>query len=152
MWKKWSARIRRLTEIEFSRSGSSVPPQEELTAGSRKEDGGRKLWFAVAVLILSLTGLAFFSFRDRILGPPEHIVLSLSGSTSLGDELMPKLAEAFLRDELGAFPRQQASSSVLVVGDTSTLNVHLHTDTPELATAVFAGAGEVSSGRIESLR
>jgi phosphate transport system substrate-binding protein len=102
MWKKWSARIRRLTEIEFSRSGSSVPPQEELTAGSRKEDGGRKLWFAVAVLILSLTGLAFFSFRDRILGPPEHIVLSLSGSTSLGDELMPKLAEAFLRDELGA--------------------------------------------------
>ena len=41
-------------------------------------------------------------------------------------------------------PLEQLGDSVLVVGDTSTLKVHLHTDTPELATAVFAGAGEVS--------
>ncbi len=34
--------------------------------------------------------------------------------------------------------------SVLVVGDASTLKVHLHTDQPELATAVFADAGDVS--------
>jgi DAK2 domain fusion protein YloV len=34
--------------------------------------------------------------------------------------------------------------SVLVVGDSTTLKVHLHTDDPEAATAVFAGAGEVS--------
>jgi uncharacterized protein len=34
--------------------------------------------------------------------------------------------------------------SVLVVGDASTLKVHLHTDEPERATAVFADAGEVS--------
>jgi DAK2 domain fusion protein YloV len=34
--------------------------------------------------------------------------------------------------------------SVLVVGDASTLKVHLHTDQPERATAVFADAGEVS--------
>ena len=33
---------------------------------------------------------------------------------------------------------------MLVVGDETTLKVHLHTDEPELATAVFAGAGEVS--------
>jgi DAK2 domain fusion protein YloV len=41
-------------------------------------------------------------------------------------------------------PLEHLGDSVLVVGDTSTLKVHLHTDTPELATAVFAGAGEVS--------
>ncbi|HEV3045965.1 MAG TPA: DAK2 domain-containing protein [Solirubrobacteraceae bacterium] len=39
---------------------------------------------------------------------------------------------------------EQLGDSVLVVGDASTLKVHLHTDTPELATEVFASAGEVS--------
>ncbi|MFL5855227.1 MAG: DAK2 domain-containing protein [Solirubrobacteraceae bacterium] len=34
--------------------------------------------------------------------------------------------------------------SVLVVGDRMTLKVHVHTDTPERATALFDGAGEVS--------
>jgi DAK2 domain fusion protein YloV len=34
--------------------------------------------------------------------------------------------------------------SVLVVGDAHTLKVHVHTDDPEQAMAVFAGAGEVS--------
>ncbi|WCB93718.1 hypothetical protein DSM104299_02434 [Baekduia alba] len=34
--------------------------------------------------------------------------------------------------------------SVLVVGDDATLKVHVHTDEPEQATHVFAGAGEVS--------
>jgi len=39
---------------------------------------------------------------------------------------------------------EQLGDSVLVVGDASTLKVHLHTDSPELATEVFADAGEVS--------
>ncbi len=39
---------------------------------------------------------------------------------------------------------EQLGDSVLVVGDASTLKVHLHTDEPERATAVFAEAGEVS--------
>jgi DAK2 domain fusion protein YloV len=34
--------------------------------------------------------------------------------------------------------------SVLVVGDETTLKVHLHTDEPERATAIFHGVGEVS--------
>jgi dihydroxyacetone kinase-like predicted kinase len=41
-------------------------------------------------------------------------------------------------------PLEELGDSVLVVGDTTTLKVHLHTDRPELATAVFAGAGQVS--------
>ncbi len=42
--------------------------------------------------------------------------------------------------------------SVLVVGDESTLKVHLHTDEPELATEVFAGAGEVSHLDVADMR
>jgi uncharacterized protein len=41
-------------------------------------------------------------------------------------------------------PLEQLGDSVLVVGDSSTLKVHLHTDDPERATAVFAQAGDVS--------
>jgi DAK2 domain fusion protein YloV len=39
---------------------------------------------------------------------------------------------------------EELGDSVLVVGDTHTLKVHVHTDAPEVATAVFAGVGEVS--------
>jgi len=41
-------------------------------------------------------------------------------------------------------PLEAIGDSVLVVGDAATLKVHVHTDEPERATAVFAGAGEVS--------
>ncbi len=42
-------------------------------------------------------------------------------------------------------PRLEAlGDSVLVVGDSQTLKVHVHTDEPETATALFAGAGTVS--------
>jgi uncharacterized protein len=39
---------------------------------------------------------------------------------------------------------EQIGDSVLVVGDRSTLKVHLHTDEPERATALFSDAGGVS--------
>jgi hypothetical protein len=39
---------------------------------------------------------------------------------------------------------EQLGDSVLVVGDAATLKVHLHTDAPARATALFADAGEVS--------
>ena len=42
--------------------------------------------------------------------------------------------------------------SVLVVGDENTLKVHLHTDEPERATAVFAGVGEVSHLDVADMR
>ena len=41
---------------------------------------------------------------------------------------------------------------MLVVGDETTLKVHLHTDEPELATALFAGAGEVSRLDVADMR
>jgi uncharacterized protein len=42
--------------------------------------------------------------------------------------------------------------SVLVVGDSRTLKVHVHTDEPERATAVFAGTGEVSHLDVADMR
>jgi DAK2 domain fusion protein YloV len=41
-------------------------------------------------------------------------------------------------------PLERLGDSVLVVGDRSTLKIHLHTDEPERATALFTGVGEVS--------
>jgi dihydroxyacetone kinase-like predicted kinase len=42
--------------------------------------------------------------------------------------------------------------SVLVVGDRTTLKVHVHTDDPETAIAVFEGAGEVSRLDVADMR
>jgi uncharacterized protein len=42
--------------------------------------------------------------------------------------------------------------SVLVVGDHTTLKVHVHTDDPETAIAVFAGGGEVSRLDVADMR
>jgi DAK2 domain fusion protein YloV len=47
---------------------------------------------------------------------------------------------------------EELGDSVLVVGDASTLKVHLHTDSPELATEVFASAGEVSHLDVADMR
>src|SRR5918999_2296959 len=41
-------------------------------------------------------------------------------------------------------PLERLGDSVLVVGDSHTLKVHLHTDEPERATRLFEGAGDVS--------
>ncbi|HEV7162632.1 MAG TPA: DAK2 domain-containing protein [Solirubrobacteraceae bacterium] len=49
-------------------------------------------------------------------------------------------------------PLEELGDSVLVVGDASTLKVHLHTDKPERATAVFAEAGEVSHLDVADMR
>jgi fatty acid kinase len=42
--------------------------------------------------------------------------------------------------------------SVLVVGDEVTLKVHVHTDDPEAAVALFAGAGEVTNLDVADMR
>jgi dihydroxyacetone kinase-like predicted kinase len=49
-------------------------------------------------------------------------------------------------------PLEALGDSVLVVGDEATLKVHVHTDEPERATAVFAGAGEVSRLDVADMR
>jgi DAK2 domain fusion protein YloV len=49
-------------------------------------------------------------------------------------------------------PLEQLGDSVLVVGDSRTLKVHVHTDDPERATAVFADVGEVSRLDVADMR
>jgi uncharacterized protein len=49
-------------------------------------------------------------------------------------------------------PLEKLGDSVLVVGDATTLKVHVHTDVPEQATAVFAQAGEVSHLDVADMR
>ncbi|HEY2397649.1 MAG TPA: DAK2 domain-containing protein, partial [Solirubrobacteraceae bacterium] len=49
-------------------------------------------------------------------------------------------------------PLEALGDSVLVVGDETTLKVHLHTDEPERATAVFDGAGEISRLDVADMR
>jgi DAK2 domain fusion protein YloV len=47
---------------------------------------------------------------------------------------------------------EQIGDSVLVVGDTTTLKVHVHTDDPDLATALFADAGVISHLDVADMR
>jgi DAK2 domain fusion protein YloV len=47
---------------------------------------------------------------------------------------------------------ESLGDSVLVVGDPTTLKVHLHTDEPERATALFDGVGEVSHLDVADMR
>jgi DAK2 domain fusion protein YloV len=49
-------------------------------------------------------------------------------------------------------PLEKLGDAVLVVGDATTLKVHLHTDRPELATGIFEGAGEVSRLDVADMR
>ncbi|MGH2860976.1 MAG: DAK2 domain-containing protein [Solirubrobacteraceae bacterium] len=49
-------------------------------------------------------------------------------------------------------PLEELGDSVLVVGDATTLKVHVHTDEPERATAIFARAGEVSRLDVADMR
>jgi DAK2 domain fusion protein YloV len=62
----------------------------------------------------------------------------VSGSGLVSREFLPRL------EGLG--------DSVLVVGDEATLKVHVHTDDPEAAVALFHGAGEVANLDVADMR
>ena len=47
---------------------------------------------------------------------------------------------------------EQLGDSVLVVGDETTLKIHVHTDDPNAATALFADAGTVSHLDVADMR
>lgn len=56
-------------------------------------------------------------------------------------------------DDRAVLPRLEGlGDSVLVVGDEATLKVHVHTDTPEAAMAVFDGLGEVANVDVADMR
>jgi phosphate transport system substrate-binding protein len=87
-------------------------------------------WLAVSALLVVVASASLFFFRDRIFTNSEHVVLSLWGSTALGDELMPKLAAAFLRDEMGAV---QTGSRVIARDAQGHSRVHVWGRVPGMA-------------------
>jgi uncharacterized protein len=115
---------------------------EILRASGVVDAGGHALTVIVAGMIAALRGteapvVARQAPPARI-SHPEHSSSTYRYCTNFavtGHELDP-----------GAWivPLETIGDSVLVVGDAATLKVHVHTDEPGLATALFASAGEVS--------
>jgi hypothetical protein len=77
---------------------------------------------------------------------PQHVSSTYRYCTNFavtGSELEPR---GFIRE------LERLGDSVLVVGDRTTLKVHVHTDDPDAATGVFAAAGAVSHLDIADMR
>ena len=103
--------------------------------------GGYGLTVMVAGVIAALRGSAapqLAHYAPARITHPQHESTTFRYCTNFavtGEELDPTA----WNDHLERF-----GDSVLVVGDSHTLKVHLHTDEPERATALFAEIGEVS--------
>jgi uncharacterized protein len=123
----------------------SVKRGPELLAALREagvvDAGGYGLTIIFAGVVAALRGEEpppLDHYAPARISHPEHSSATYRFCTNFavtGRRLSPTGFIAALED-LG--------DSVLVVGDATTLKVHLHTDQPEAATEVFAGAGEVS--------
>jgi DAK2 domain fusion protein YloV len=131
----------------------SVKRGPELLAALREagvvDAGGYGLTIIFAGVVAALRGEEppeLDHYAPARITHPEHSSLTYRFCTNFavtGRELSPTRFIAAL-EELG--------DSVLVVGDRATLKVHLHTDEPERATAVFADAGEISHLDVADMR
>ncbi len=131
----------------------SVKRGPELLAALREagvvDAGGYGLTIVFAGVVAALRGEEapeLDHYAPAQITHPEHESSTYRYCTNFavtGNDLIP-----------GAFiePLEALGDSVLVVGDANTLKVHLHTDEPERATAVFAKAGEVSRLDIADMR
>jgi hypothetical protein len=131
----------------------SVKRSPELLAALREagvvDAGGYGLTIIFAGVVAALRGEEpppLDHYAPARITHPEHSSGTYRFCTNFavtGSGLSPSSFIASLED-LG--------DSVLVVGDATTLKVHLHTDEPELATAVFADVGEVSHLDVADMR
>jgi fatty acid kinase len=103
--------------------------------------GGYGLTVMFAGVIAALRGTTapeLAHYTPARISHPQHESTTFRYCTNFavtGEELDP----AAWNEQLDRF-----GDSILVVGDSHTLKVHLHTDEPERATALFAEIGEVS--------
>ena len=131
----------------------SVKRGPELLAALREagvvDAGGYGLTIIFAGVVAALRGEeapALDHYAPARISHPEHSSGTYRFCTNFavtGSELSPASFVAEL-EALG--------DSVLVVGDASTLKVHVHTDEPDRAMAVFADAGEVSHLDVADMR
>jgi uncharacterized protein len=131
----------------------SVKRGPELLAALREagvvDAGGYGLTIMIAGVVAALRGDAPPELEHHAparITHPEHSSATYRFCTNFavtGSGLVPS---RFIE------PLEQLGDSVLVVGDATTLKVHLHTDRPELATAVFADVGDVSRLDVADMR
>jgi DAK2 domain fusion protein YloV len=131
----------------------SVKRGPEMLAALREagvvDAGGYGLTIIFAGVVAALRGddpPELDHYAPARISHPEHSSLTYRFCTNFavtGSDLSPTRFIAAL-EELG--------DSVLVVGDQATLKIHLHTDEPERATAVFADVGEVSHLDVADMR
>jgi fatty acid kinase len=131
----------------------SVKRGPELLAALREagvvDAGGYGLTILFAGVVAALRGEEpppLDHYAPARIHHPEHSSLTYRYCTNFavtGSALEP---ERFLA------PLEALGDSVLVVGDEATLKVHIHTDEPERATAVFEGVGEVSHLDVADMR
>jgi hypothetical protein len=131
----------------------SVKRSPELLAALREagvvDAGGYGLTIIFAGVVAALRGEEAPPLDHHAparISHPEHSSLTYRFCTNFAVTGRDLRANSFIAALEGL------GDSVLVVGDPSTLKVHLHTDQPALATAVFADAGEVSHLDVADMR
>jgi uncharacterized protein len=122
---------------------------EQLRDAGVVDAGGHGLTVIFAGVVAALRGEEppqLDHYAPAKISHPEHSSGTYRYCTNFavtGEDLRPAHFTAAL-EALG--------DSVLVVGDSVTLKVHLHTDAPELAAAVFDGTGTVSHLDVADMR
>jgi uncharacterized protein len=131
----------------------SVKHGPELLAALREagvvDAGGYGLTILFAGVVAALRGdepPALDHYAPARIHHPEHSSLTYRYCTNFAVTGSDLEAQRFVA------PLEALGDSVLVVGDEITLKVHIHTDEPERATAVFDGAGEVSHLDVADMR
>jgi DAK2 domain fusion protein YloV len=131
----------------------SVKRSPELLAALREagvvDAGGYGLTIIFAGVVAALRGEeapALDHYAPAQITHPQHVSSTYRFCTNFAVTGSGLSAGSFVE------PLEEMGDSVLVVGDASTLKVHLHTDEPERATEVFAQAGEISRLDIADMR
>ncbi len=145
--------IARTLECAVEAGTDSVKRGPEMLAALRDagvvDAGGHALTVIFAGVVAALRDEAppeLEHYAPAKITHPEHSSSTYRYCTNFavtGSDLVPSRFAAAL-EALG--------DSVLVVGDPMTLKVHLHTDEPERATALFVNAGEVSHLDVADMR
>ncbi len=131
----------------------SVKRSPELLAALREagvvDAGGYGLTIIFAGVVAALRGEqapALDHYAPAQITHPQHVSGTYRYCTNFAVTGSGLSAGSFVE------PLEALGDSVLVVGDASTLKIHLHTDEPERATALFAQAGEISRLDIADMR
>jgi DAK2 domain fusion protein YloV len=131
----------------------SVRRGPELLAALREagvvDAGGYGLLIILAGVVAALRGdepPALEHHAPARVSHPEHQSSTYRYCTNFAVTGHALVAASFI------VPLEAIGDSVLVVGDASTLKVHVHTDDPEHATAIFADAGTISHLDVADMR